>query len=95
MEKKDKKILISHFKGIWLYLEKEILSEDRVYYNILAKYNYSDAVYSFESELVSGKFPKKQETLVKAWIYMREEEIRAALHVWKEDGEILKIEGLR
>ncbi|MCL2096040.1 MAG: DUF4160 domain-containing protein [Oscillospiraceae bacterium] len=89
------KILISHFNGIWLYLEKEILSEDRIYYNILAKYNYSEAVYSFDSELVSGKLPKKQEMMVKAWIYMREEEIRAALHVWNEDGDILKINGLR
>jgi hypothetical protein len=89
------RILISHFNGIWLYLEKEVLSEDRVYYNVLAKYNYSDAVYSFEAELVSGKFPKKQETLVKAWIYMREEELRAALHVWKEDNDILKIDGLK
>jgi hypothetical protein len=26
---------------------------------------------------------------------MREEEIRAALHVWKEDNEILKIDGLK
>ena len=92
---KDKRILVSHFNGIWLYLEREVLSEERVYYNVLAKYNYSDAVYSFDSERVSGKFPKKQEALVKAWIYMREEEIRAALHVWNEDKEILKIEGLK
>jgi len=95
MGKSEKRIMISHFSGIRLYLEKEILSEDRVYYNILAKYNYSDAVYSLESELVSGKFPKKQEALVKAWIYLREEELRAALHVWKDDGEILKIDGLK
>lgn len=89
------KILLSHFNGIWLYLEKDTLNEDRVYYNILAKYNYSEAVYTFEGELVSGKFPKKQEALTKAWIYMREEEIRAALHVWNEDKEILKIDGLK
>ena len=91
----NEKILVSHFNGIWLYLEKEALNEEKVYYNIVAKYNYSEAVYSFESELVSGKFPKKQETLTKAWIYMREEEIRAALHVWKEDEAILKIDGLK
>jgi len=88
-------ILISHFHGIWLYIDKQTLTEDRVYYNILAKYNYSEAVYSFEGELVSGKFPKKQEILTKAWILMREEEIRAALHVWKEDNAILKIDGLK
>ena len=89
------KILVSHFWGIWLYIEKQVLNEEKIYYNILAKYNYSDALYSFDAELISGKFPKKQESLEKAWIYMREEEIRAALHVWKEDNEILKIEGLR
>jgi len=89
------KILVSHFSGIWLYLEKEVLSEERVYFNIRAKYNYSEAIYSFDAELVSGKFPKKQETFVRAWIFMREEEIRAALHVWKDDGEILKISGLK
>jgi hypothetical protein len=89
------KILVSHFWGIWLYIEKQVLNEEKIYYNILAKYNYSDALYSFDAELISGKFPKKQESLVKAWINMREEEIRAALHVWKEDDEILKIEGLR
>ena len=91
----NERILVSHFLGIWLYIEKAVLNEEKIYYNILAKYNYSDALYSFDSERVSGKFPKKQEALVKAWIYMREEEIRAALHVWQEDNEILKIDGLR
>ena len=91
----DNKILVSHFDGIWLYIEKEVLSEERTYYNILAKYNYSEAVYSFDAERVSGKFPKKQEALVRAWIFMREEEIRAALHVWNEDNEILKLDGLK
>ena len=91
----NNKILVSHFDGIWLYIEKEVLSEERTYYNILAKYNYSEALYSFDAERVSGKFPKKQEALVRAWIFMREEEIRAALHVWNEDNEILKIDGLK
>jgi hypothetical protein len=89
------KILVSHFDGIWLYIEKESISEERTYFNILAKYNYSEALYSFDAERVSGKFPKKQEAMTRAWIYMREEEIRAALHVWQEDGETLKIDGLR
>jgi hypothetical protein len=87
--------LVSNFSGIRLYLEKEILSEDKEYYNILAKHNYNEALYSFDAELVSGKFTKKQETLVRAWIFMREEEIRSALHCWKEDGEVLKIDGLK
>jgi hypothetical protein len=52
-------------------------------------------LYSLDSELVSGKFTKKQEILVKAWIYMREEEIRAALHIWKDDDIILEIRGLK
>lgn len=91
----NEKILVSHFGGIWLYIEKQALNEEKIYYNILAKYNYSEALYSFDSERVSGKFPKKQEAFVKAWVYMREEEIRAALHVWQEDGEILKIDGLK
>ena len=91
----NEKILVSHFGGIWLYIEKQELNEEKIYYNILAKYNYSEALYSFDSERVSGKFPKKQEALVRAWIYMREEEIRAALHVWQDDNEILKIDGLR
>ena len=88
-------ILVSHFSGIWLYLSKETLNEDKVYYNVIAKYNYSEGVYSFEGELMSGKFPKKQDALVKAWLYMREEELRAALHVWKEDNAILTIDGLK
>jgi len=91
----DERILISHFGGIWLYIEKSVLNEEKVYYNILAKYNYSEALYSLDAERVSGKFPKKQEALARAWIFMREEEIRAALHVWKEDNEILKIDGLK
>jgi len=88
-------IIISHFNGIWLYLSKEALNEERVYYNIVAKYNYSEAVYSFDAEIMSGKFPKKQDALVKAWIYLREEELRAALRVWQEESEILRIDGLK
>ena len=89
------KILVSHFNGMWLYIEKAVLSEEKIYYNILAKYNYSEALYSFDAERVSGKFPKKQEALVRAWIYMREEEIRAVLRVWQEDNEVLTIDGLK
>jgi hypothetical protein len=94
-KKMQEKILISHFGGIVLYLEKEYVNEEKVFYNILAKYKYSEAVYSFDGELMSGKIAKKQDTLARAWIHMREEELRAALFIWKEDNEILKIDGLK
>jgi len=91
----DEKILISHFQGIVVYLDKATLNEQQVFFNIYAKFKYSEAVYNFDGDLMSGKFPKKQDTLIKAWIYLREEEIRAALQIWKEENEILKIDGLK
>ena len=94
-ESLTEKILVSHFQGIVIYLEKSILNEQQVFYNIYARFKYSEATYSFDSELMSGKFPKKQDVLVKSWIYLREEELRAALHIWKDDNEILKIDGLK
>jgi len=45
--------------------------------------------------LLVGDLPRKQQKLIEAWCILHEAELNAAWTAWNEDGEAIKIEGLR
>ncbi|MFI3140830.1 MAG: DUF4160 domain-containing protein [Clostridia bacterium] len=86
--------LISSFYGILIYIYREINSKHNIAH-FHAKYNEFEAVYDFQGNLIEGNLPKNKAKLVEAWCTIHEDELNAAWIAWNQDGEILKVEGLR
>jgi len=60
-----------------------------------AKYGEYEGIYDFDGNLVEGGLPRKQNKLVEAWTLIHQDELVAAWTAWNENGEVIKIEGLR
>lgn len=86
--------LISQFYGILIYIYKE-LGEKHNLPHFHAKYGEFEGIYDFEGNIIDGELPKKQNKLVEAWCMLHTDELNAAWIAWNENGEIVKIEGLR
>jgi len=86
--------LISQFYGILIYIYREANGKHNVPH-FHAAYGEFEAVYDFEGNLLDGKLPKKQNKLVEAWALIHTDELNAAWKAWNENGEVIKIEGLR
>jgi hypothetical protein len=86
--------LISQFYGILIYIYKEINSRHHIPH-FHAVFNEYEAVYDFEGNCIEGELPKKKSKMVEAWCAIHEDELNAAWRAWNENGEIIKIEGLR
>lgn len=87
--------LISQFYGILIYLYAEQNSNHHKPH-IHAIYAGHELAIAFNGEILGGadSFPKKQRTLVEAWVSLHEDELNAAWQAWIEDGEKIRIKGL-
>jgi len=48
-----------------------------------------------EGDLLEGELPSKKAKMVEAWCVIHEDELKAAWTAWNENGDIIKIEGLK
>lgn len=60
-----------------------------------AFYNEYEAVFGLDGEILSGEFPKKQTTFVKAWVLLHEDELKANWNLAANGEETFRIEPLR
>ena len=60
-----------------------------------AYYGEYEAVFTLDGEILSGKFPNKQATLVKAWALLHEEDLNANWQLTLNGEETYRIEPLR
>lgn len=86
--------IISQFYGIVIKMffqdrEKHHLEHVHVQY---AEY---EATFDFEGNMLVGNLPKKQTSMVEAWIEIHNEELRALWKTINDDNEYFKIEPLK
>lgn len=86
--------VISMFYGIvikmnWKDNGKHHLSHFHAYYNEF------EASFDFQGEIISGDFPSKQASLVKAWALLHQEELAANWRLAIEGEQIFKINPLQ
>lgn len=86
--------IISQFYGILIYIYRETNTRHHLPH-FHAIYSEYEAVYGFDGECLCGELPKKKAKIVEAWCAIHEDELKAAWRAWNENGEIIKIEGLR
>ena len=86
--------VISQFYGILIYLYKEIGGHHNKPH-IHAKYNEYEISIDFEGTVLGGIFPSKQKKILDAWIEIHRDELNAAWYSYNNDGEIIKIKGLK
>ena len=86
--------IISQFYGIIIKMffhdrEKHHLEHIHVEY---AEY---EAIFDFNGNMLAGNLPKKQKSMVEAWISIHNEELKALWKTVNEDNEYFKIEPLK
>lgn len=60
-----------------------------------AFYGEYEAVFDLNGDILSGEFPKKQSTFVKAWVLLHEDELKANWELAYEGEETFRIDPLR
>ena len=63
--------------------------------HIHAKYGDEKAIFDLSGELLAGDLPYKKKQIVKAWVLIHEEDLRANWELCLENESPFKIEGLR
>jgi len=86
--------IISQFYGILIYIYRETGGQHHVPH-FHARYAEYEGIYDFEGNRIEGDLPRKQSKLVEAWVVLHQDELNAAWTAWNENGEVIKIEGLR
>ena len=63
--------------------------------HIHATYGDYEVVVSLNGEIIEGKFPKKQEKMIVAWVEIHEDELKANWTLLSEGSGFFKIEPLK
>jgi len=86
---------ISMFYGIIIYMYPD--ENDRHHTpHIHTKYAGEEAVFSIEDgEMMEGKIPQKQANMVRAWMEIHHEELKANWELAVTEGEIYRIDPLK
>ncbi|GHU80588.1 hypothetical protein FACS1894191_6180 [Clostridia bacterium] len=82
---------ISMFYGIVIYM----YFDDHRPPHIHARYGDDEAAFDFNGDLLEGKMSRKQQNLIRAWIDIHLDELKANWSIAIENGNIHKIEPLR
>ena len=85
---------LSRFNGISIKIHWEA-NERHHKPHIYVYYNEYEAVIGIDGELLSGKLPEKQFTLVKAWLYLHEDDLYEAWNKCLRNEPVAKIEPLK
>jgi len=86
--------LISSFLGLLIYIFKEKDGKHNLPH-IHVKFQGVMRSYDLQGNLLAGeKLPSKQEKILNAWLAIKEDEVTASYDAYQE-GEVIKIEGLR
>ncbi len=85
---------LSMFYGIIIRMQSEKGGQHNQPH-IHAIYGECEVVVSLQGEIMEGKFPKKQEKLLLAWIAIHEDELMANWRLLSEGSGFFKIEPLR
>lgn len=86
--------IISQFYGILIKMFFHDIGKHHEKH-IHAEYGEYDASFDFSGNLISGFLPKKQRTMVEAWINIHQEELEALWKALNEDNQFFKIEPLK
>lgn len=86
--------VLSMFYGILIsmYFEKNAKHSTPHFH---ARYNEYKAEVNFDGEVIAGKLPPKQASLVKAWALIHAEELAANWELAMQDEQPFRIEPLR
>lgn len=85
---------ISMFYGILIKMNWRDMGQHSCPH-IHAYYGEHEAVFGFDGEIISGKFPKKQAQYVKTWMLIHEDELNANWQLAVKGEEIYRIDPLR
>lgn len=87
--------VLSLFYGIVIRMYREPDVRHHVPH-IHAEYQGSEAVFDFDGNILEGKIPNKQSGLVKAWISIHEEDLKANWNLLNgDDATYFKIPPLQ
>ena len=87
--------IISQFYGIIITMHFRE-NERHNLPHIHAEYSNFDAVFDFETNLISGKMPLKQKKMIQAWILIHNEELQSLWNLMNNKKEgWFKIEPLK
>jgi len=85
---------ISLFYGILIKMNwKDIGQHNTPHFH--AFYGEYEAVFGLDGEIVTGSFPKKQSTFIKAWALLHEEDLAVNWNLAQSGEETFRIEPLR
>lgn len=85
---------LSMFYGILIKMNWKDLGQHKAPH-FHAFYGDFEAVYTLNGEIISGKFPNKQNAFVKAWALLHEDELQANWKLAENGEETFRIEPLK
>lgn len=85
---------LSMFYGILIRMYKEANTQHKLGH-IHAGYGEYEGVFDFDGNLLEGNLPKKQKSLVVAWIALHKDELEANWQLLIENEPFYKIEPLK
>jgi hypothetical protein len=84
---------ISMFYGILIRMNwKDIGQHNKPHFHAI--YGGNEASFSFDGEIIAGKFPRKQAAFVKAWALLHEDELAANWSLATNGEETFRINPL-
>lgn len=86
--------VLSMFYGIIVRMQSEPNGKHHIAH-IHATYGENEVVMSLKGEIIEGKFPKKQQKLLEAWVILHEEDLEANWEILLKGEEFFKIEPLQ
>lgn len=86
--------IISQFYGIIIKMFfHDIEKHNKPHIHV--QYAEYEATFDFEGNMLAGNLPKKQTSMVEAWIGIHNEELKALWKTINDDNEYFKIEPLK
>lgn len=86
--------IISQFYGIVIKMFFNDFSKHHLEH-IHVEYGEYTATFDFEANMLTGNLPKKQKSMVEAWILIHKEELEALWKAINEDNQYFKIDPLK
>jgi hypothetical protein len=85
---------LSMFLGILVKMNWKDIGQHKLPH-FHAFYNDYEAVFGFDGEIISGKFPKRQHSFIKAWALLHEDELSANWKLAVNGEETFRIDPLK
>lgn len=86
--------IISMFYGIKVYIYVETSGKHKVPH-VHAYYGGNDIAVDFQGNILDGRFPRKQQAMLLAWIAIHEDELKANYELLINNEPIFRIDPLK